>query len=510
MKIYFNKQVPASMNLERWVRPKVFCLVFVLLCLSNQVSLAESYVARVFDRQQTVLEREGDHLSGVALNETTLVYFAKVNGVEGLYRFDAETETTTLLSRLEPSTDRAQSLFWGRQGAVHNGLALLDINGQVYVTDGTVTGTRFLRDFGTRYCCGLSWDPRTSILRIKVINGLFYLETVARPTLWRPTLWRSDGTPEGTWAITEESSIVLAAQISNRAATLIFQEEENTDRDTYQTTVSHKLFQLNLNGSLSIIYDFGTSLSYNQKLKTWSKVVKNSKGTFFCDDDVWRISNEGIVSIIESKAGCNPYSLSVSGDRVFYIGSNSLLMSTSGHTGASKMEAPVNPLYGDYSDPQTAREGRDLAPVCSTENNTYYGGGDGSLIEIQNGKIRSYPGPSQHHYVFPILCEQSKVLFSQTMEEYLEPYPITYFFDIKDKSFSRVSNLYHYRHGTNSYLGAPFTNGVLMVRNSIGDLFGLGPLIPRNYRRGGGHLFKVVQVPNIESAIMLLLDDARE
>ena len=453
-------------------------LLLFIMVMVVESSAAKTYVAQAVDSRQSVLPSADNGHGGVALDERNLIYFARINNVDGLYRFNVETKITSLLRTIGPVNNVSGFPGGGRHNAMADGLALLSVNGKLYATDGTPTGTSMVRDFGSSFCCG-SFPFELSVIRgIYLIGGIFYIVTESPdlPASSNSELWRTDGTSGGTRRIgTVQPPIVepFSADIDNENSVLFIVDLEN----------GAELRKINQDESTSLIHQFEPSTQFFRG----GNSVRNRNGTYLCSDEndpqsftrtgettLWRISNNGVVTSIED--GCHDNTLTVSDERIFYFNDQGL-QSTDGLNGNARMEVPL-PV------PRNQR-GFDF---CEFSGSIYYAINEAQILEINAGAMRTIRGTTTiSGRPEVLLCSPSKMLISN---DFLSDSPSPHIFDISNESFSVLRNMDRITSCT-------------VIENDRGELFSFAPL-----RAGDqSELIKIKLSLPLVPQLMLLLDD---
>lgn len=99
---------------------------------------------------------------------------------------------------------------------------------ELWKSDGTTQGTISLKKFGTTCFCGGYRPPDTLVELTPANNILFFL---ARESGDVNTLWRSDGTSEGTIALTSPNTTTteVPTELTNVSGTLLFSMNDNVN-----------------------------------------------------------------------------------------------------------------------------------------------------------------------------------------------------------------------------------------------------------------------------------------
>lgn len=431
---------------------KVF-LTFLILLSSMLLSLdnatAKSYKAKVMVESEP-LERLFDSHSGIAIDSNNLIYFASIGGVEGIYKFDIGTETNLLLKAI--SIDPSD--FWtGIYHAFGNGLALLSAKGKLYSSDGTQAGTQLVKDFGFHYCCLSLGLDRSVIDKIDFLNGRFYISTFNVEKTLDPSpygdpiyreLWVSGGTQQTTKLIRRELAFgnsstntryphdfnVFSANIEGKVTTLFF----TTDFED-QSRLNLWLESDNQSGEPLYKFDEGTIFRPSS--------VTNSKGTFLCsyrrdsgEKILWRISNSGTVSKIESS--CYPGSLSVVSDKLYYTNAQGL-WSTSGINSSSTLVFPGTNIKG---------------LMCKSTDIARYLTSEGNILEIKPNSVneKNFTRLPSSYFV----CIDNDIIFYQAGKHVI--------YDADTEKFSNITNL-------DGFSG---TSSLNILKNNAGDIFTFG------------------------------------
>ncbi|GHA06702.1 hypothetical protein GCM10008090_15460 [Arenicella chitinivorans] len=213
-------------------------------------------------------------------------------------------------------------------------VAYIVLDGDLYVSDGTKSGTTLVDQFGVY---NTKDGVFNAISKGIVIDGVFYFqysEEVASNGVFgeyaeSPALWRSDGTAAGTWKYSGSDGIwtelgAFAAK-NEPGSVYLFRPDSN------------ELWKTNSNRAVIKIGQLGptTSWSYTYNRGQQFQVVSNSQGHFFCTEldgklhdngALWRLSNNDSLQKLADK--CVVGALTVVNDQIVYKDATGLWMTT--------------------------------------------------------------------------------------------------------------------------------------------------------------------------------------
>ena len=220
-------------------------------------------------------------------------------------------------------------------------VAYFVLDGALYVTDGTTSGTTLVDQFGVY---NTKDGVFNAISKGIVIDGVFYFqysEDVASDGVLgesgeSPALWRSDGTAAGTWKYSGSDGIwteLGAFAAKNESGSVYFFRPG-----------SNELWKTNSNRTVIKIGQLGptTSWLYTHSERQQFQVVSNSRGHYFCvkldgnlhdNGALWRLSNNDSLQKLTDK--CVVGALTVVNDQVVYKDATGLWM-TNGIVGEAR------------------------------------------------------------------------------------------------------------------------------------------------------------------------------
>ncbi len=396
-----------SKGLKRWVALPLFAVVAALVIPLSTV--AKTYDADVVSKKHTTLFGESGYLNGIALDDLNLVYFARLNTVEGLYSFNSVNNKTVLLQAFQQIGTPGEDPWGGRYHAAKDGLALLSIRGKLYATDGTPSGTKLIRDFGSYSCCGSYPIIQSVIKSIQYIDSAFYITTNITDPFYpyssKAELWRSDGTSLGTKKLgttkfgSSQSRIrmVFSALINGKETILFIVGSPSSGVE---------MWKINEDDSTSLMHQFAPNVFFTSLGTT----VRNSNGTFLCSStliegrppeqtNLWRISNNGTLTSIES--GCFENTLALNEGRVFYL-NQSGLQSTDGRDGNSKIELTFSMKRNVLS-----------PSFCEVSGSLVYAIDAGRMLTVKNGEISTSKAPMATGIPRISICSNNMIIIEQ-------------------------------------------------------------------------------------------------
>lgn len=325
----------------------VSIFVVLFLTLTNNALANELKFASIIESKPILYEVDGS--KGLILNKQSLLYFTKLNNVDGLYKYDVLTKAIELVKPI--TINNSIGTQGGRPRAKGNNVSLMSIYGQVYATDGTSSGTVLIKDFDVYFDGGGSLGLLISkVNNIQFVNGKFYIRVFDYDSFTGAQsgqVWVSDGTVNGTTLVSKGHSRiehVFSAMVNGRKTTHFL---------AYNQAQESELWKLDSQNQSSLVYSFGERLSFN----TESTTTTNSKGSYLCSSNnavvtseskttLWRVSNSGRLEIIENN--CTPNTLAINGDHLIYY-SNGELSRTTGGTNQKKLLArDVNSRSAQY------------------------------------------------------------------------------------------------------------------------------------------------------------------
>lgn len=141
----------------------IFCLVSIILLTVTNLVNAQHYRSSVIENTRAT---SVDRFSGVKVNEETLLFYSIIDETPGIYALDVNTDRVTKLI----SNPRAEYIEYVHFTKGDNE-GMVDLLGLLYVTDGTVDGTRFIGDFGTQDIGNVTSTIVSNVWKKEFING---------------------------------------------------------------------------------------------------------------------------------------------------------------------------------------------------------------------------------------------------------------------------------------------------------------------------------------------------
>lgn len=255
------------------------------------------------------------------LNGSTLIYVFQGNDSTDIYSYNIEQISSVLLYSVPTISFGALAAQFSLGSTGKK--AFLIVEGKLIVTDGTITGTNLIRDFGIGLCCLSTPSFSANATELGTVNNIFYFSAVELEfdenfgdRRIREALWRSDGTLSGTFVITEPETF--------QGAIMPFRHARFETESTFYFGSRNNLWKIDSSGETELYHSF-SDVEFRY-LFPMVNVVSTSKGSFFCssggnfpeffDSQLWRIANDGVLSIIAE--GCYPPSLDNISDRIYY------------------------------------------------------------------------------------------------------------------------------------------------------------------------------------------------
>lgn len=416
------------------------------ICLLSLLFILNSFSQNTFAQPYKVKEAIPNQINAfgnfysenpaaVKLDDNNYIVISNINNKDGIYKFNINSEKVTFLKALTQTPGTAITSV--TQFASGNNKALVSIEGKLYSTDGTPSGTKLLKDFKYYSCCGGSLSTEFSRIKsINYINNHFYITIFDNQFDYNSNnkprsseLWVSDGTKQGTKKISSGHSYissVFSARINNTDSIVFIDEKfsQNTNITTTFWKISNSSNQAERLGSFLNTGSFGNSVS-------------TSRGTFICSayrgsygevvsSKLWRISNNGSLRIIENN--CHEHSLSKSLDQLYYLDDNGLNVSNgSTNNSALLISSQIKENYFSIG-------------TCASQNKVFYGFNAGKLIEIESGQIRIIQTPLSSRVILES-CFDNGFIINSFENLYESNKPVEHVYKIEDAKFYKITNL---------------------------------------------------------------------
>ncbi|RBP51034.1 hypothetical protein [Arenicella xantha] len=333
------------------------------------------------------------------LNERSIVYVTKESYGLAIRLFDLGTQTSKLLTKVEETSVLAASSITAGEG-----YALLDILGRVYVTDGTTTGTKFIKDFGYGFA-GNVGSEFSNLIESYVSGNVFYMlvRNVDNDQNYAPVLWRFDAGKSQLNKLNTDALGIINGVTPNKGGTAgsVTLLTHNVGGGTNVWRNDSRGFD-NFELRDSSTFDLGDSLAFRN-------ATSNSKGTFFCvigydqqgsysadNSGLMRISNSGQLDKLTT--GCSDTPVVVN-DKLYFqriSGQTRAIWETNGNVGAMNRLLILNSSY-----PVNGYEG--VQSICAVQQHIYiqdysYDQGDSDNAPNRLFKI-DLPSSSTEHVV---------------------------------------------------------------------------------------------------------------
>lgn len=200
--------------------------------------------------------------------------------------------------------------------------------GSLFITDGTPSGTKLLKSFGIRYCCGPNGSDLSRISPLFVDNDDLYFtyedslntEYAGRDRPSSVSLWKTNGTQSGTRQISKSISEKYPYTYNFIGNAFI---NYSFDPNTLFYFSKGGLWKSSQNNRPFITLDDDLTASVID-----SQTVTTSRGNFMCGlnynktgNALWRFSNSGNFEIIAD--GCDAI-INTFDNRVFYTVNNQI------------------------------------------------------------------------------------------------------------------------------------------------------------------------------------------
>lgn len=301
----------------------IFCYLALSLLVS-EIAFASNVKLKTIAESDTLFGSPSTRNTGLVFDDNKILYFTRVNNTPGLYEFDTSQKIEKLVRPL--NLDRGSwALNDDRPQAKGNGIALMSVFGRLYATDGTRSGTSLLKNFGTSIDIISSLGILHSVIRdIKFIDSNFYIVTSEFGTTTVQgkqisQVWISDGTVSGTRLVSDNHNFISGLFSTNAfGKQTIHFIARNENQET-------ELWRLDTNDRPSLVANFGinTRIDVANNTATNSKGTYLCSETFSTSSSsqtslttLLRVSNNGTVTTIESD--CTPETLATNHDFLFY------------------------------------------------------------------------------------------------------------------------------------------------------------------------------------------------
>jgi len=456
----------------------VIVTMAVVSLASAMPSNAQQLEAVQASRAVTALKLYDETNFAIPFDKSNMIIYGSPDqgaGGDGLYKYNTETDTLTLLTLYESGRVYGR----GTSSAKGNGVFLLNLQGLLFTTDGSKSGTKLLLDFGYDSCCGTLFFDDSKIKRLQFLNGKFHI-TIGKAygypsTEYNQEVWVTDGRETPKRLLKKDGLIdTFVARVNGKQVIHVVSTSE-TDESMWVIS------QLSASGELVPKYR-----SSKESGGYIGSLVQISKGTFFCSgSSLYRVSNSGVISRDEGvDCGSNLQSYN---DRIYYINEQGLWSHT-GVTGSSKK------ILERLNRSTRSCETSSAINFLSYETGELLQlikGDEKPVLVAPFGSSRSLDG-----------CFGKQVFIGMQRDENVRGYGI-HVFDGNTKTVSQspISNL---------RLADGLLNEESTLRNDKGELFFMGEL--RSFSRFERSLIKIrirskPENPHLVSPIMLLLEE---
>lgn len=237
------------------------------------------------------------------LNETTLLIYSVKDQSPGIYAFNVTKNTLTKIIDAERA-DRIEFLHFtaGSENEV-----MIDMLGQLYVSNGTRAGTRYLGDFGFKDVGNVTTTLVSNVIFKQYVNGAFYFHERNYFSDDATKVWRSFGTAETTKEIGFDTPVSVTSFMPSPEAQglLVY---------GYSEPVGYGFWSLDAKtNTASLLGNFDKG-DRRRDLRVRSAQVI-SKGLVFCRSDydneggaqsLWRLSRSGKLLRLAEKCKQQP------------------------------------------------------------------------------------------------------------------------------------------------------------------------------------------------------------